>query len=409
MPVYFVFFLDNFGFSLVFTIFGPLLLNPEFGLLSSDVSVGMRNFLIGLLFAIFPFAQLFGAPIIGDLADHYGRRKTFVITIVGSIIGYVLSAIAILIHSYSLLLISRLLTGFVAGNLSLCLASIADLSPSEESRGRHYGFIAMTAGLSWVIAMITGGYLSDEHIYHVFNPALPFLIAGLLSMIALWSIFALFKETHPTQAKKLRFDFLRGCHNVITSFKIKEVRWLYLIYFLWVIGWGATIQWFTPFSMERFRISQIEIAWILVGFGLAWSIGGSLVNWFLLKHLSSRVVAKIALVITTLFVIGSAVCYVYALFTWLYVLSAVFAGVAMSNILNLISLSAPGSMQGKVMGLSQSTMALGWIIGPILGGALADGLSIDTIYYFAALFLLGAFVLMLYDSLYSKSHVHRKH
>ena len=70
----------------------------------------------------------------------------------------------------------------------------------------------------------------------------------------------------------------------------------------------------------------------------------------------------------------------------------------MSNILNLISLSAPTNMQGKVMGLSQSTMALGWIIGPILGGLFAGYVSISWIYYFAAIFLFLSFLFLMLDN-----------
>ncbi|MDN3504400.1 MAG: MFS transporter [Rhabdochlamydiaceae bacterium] len=402
VPIYFVFFLDNFGFSLVFTIFGPLLLYPEFGFFTSHATVGVRNLMIGILFAAFPLAQLFGAPIIGDLADHYGRKKAFTISIAGSIIGYILSAIAILTQSFSLLLISRLLTGIVAGNLTLCLAAIADLSPTESSRGRHYGFIAVVAGVSWIVAMLAGGYLSDKEIYRYFNPALPFLVTAFLSVLALWAVAALFKETRPTRMKKLTFNLSRGFHNVIESFKIKEVRWLYLVYFFWVVGWGATVQWFTPFSIERFHVNQVEILWILVLFGLSWSIGGSLINWFILKYWGSAAISKVTLAINTIFVLGAAFCYYYEFFTWLYVISAAFAGVAMSNLLNLISLSAPANMQGKVMGLSQSTMALGWIIGPILGGLITDYMGIDIIFFFAALFILIAFILMLYDTCYMK-------
>ena len=400
-PVYFVFFLDNFGFSLVFTIFAPLLLDNAYGFLPESDVVGTRNLMLGWLFAVFPLAQLFGAPLIGDLADRFGRKRSFYITLVGSVIGYLCSAVAIFVHSFSFLIISRIITGFFSGNLSLCLASIADMSPTEKVRGRHYGFIATTAGVSWIIAMLVGGYTSDVKIFHLFNPAVPFLITAVLTLFALWAIAAAFHETRPTRQKRVKVDLMRGVKNIAQSFKLKEVRWLYLVYLLWSIGWGSTLQWFTPFVMERFHISIIEASWILVVFGCSWSLGGSLFNWVFLKRLTSAAVAKWSLGLTTLLIFGTAICYFFHPFSWMYIVSAAFAGVAMSNILNIISLSAPANVQGRVMGLSQSTMSLGWIIGPIVTGFLADW-TITSIYYFAAFVLLLSFISLMCEQFHRK-------
>lgn len=397
VPLYFIFFLDNFGFSLVFSLFGPLLLDPTFQFLPVDVSLGTRNFLIALLFAIFPLSQLFGAPLIGDLGDHYGRKKCFYFTLIGSIIGYLLAGISILMHSYVLLLVSRFINGFVAGNLSLCLAAIADLTHSETSRGRHYGFIAMTAGISWILAILAGSYLVNPSVNPLFHPALPYLLTAFFSVLALLSVAALFKETHVTREKKIEFNLLRGLQNIATSFRIKEIRWLYLVYFFWVLGWGTTLQWFTPFSIEEFQKSDIEISWALVLFGLSWSIGGSILNWMVLKRFSSTTAAKWGLILTAIGIIIASLSHVFSLFSTTYIISALFAGVGMSNMLNLISIAAPASMQGKVMGLSQSTMALSWIVGPICAGLITD-VDIKVTYYYAAFFLLLSFVILLFHS-----------
>ncbi|MCK4934792.1 MAG: MFS transporter, partial [Simkaniaceae bacterium] len=179
LPVYFVFFLDNFGFGLVFAIFGPLILNPEFGMLSPGMTAGERNIFLGILFAAFPLTQLFGAPIVGDIADRFGRKKAFYITILGTTLGYILSGAAITFHSYSFLFFSRLVTGFFAGNLSICLASIADLSPDEESRAKNYGMISTLGGVSWILSMLIGGFLSDPKALTFANPSIPFFLTAI--------------------------------------------------------------------------------------------------------------------------------------------------------------------------------------------------------------------------------------
>ncbi|MBX7067547.1 MAG: hypothetical protein K1X28_09995 [Parachlamydiales bacterium] len=58
-------FLDNFGYSIVFILFAPLILNPEYGFFSGAVSVGVKNLWLGVLVGIFPFFLFFGAPFWG--------------------------------------------------------------------------------------------------------------------------------------------------------------------------------------------------------------------------------------------------------------------------------------------------------------------------------------------------------
>lgn len=68
-------FLDFFNLGLIYPIFSSLIFEGNGGLLSPDTSEFFKNAVFGILIAAFPLGQLFGAPIIGELSDHYGRRK----------------------------------------------------------------------------------------------------------------------------------------------------------------------------------------------------------------------------------------------------------------------------------------------------------------------------------------------
>lgn len=386
LPIFIVFFVDNFGFSLVFTLFAPLLLNLSFGLVEPSYTVATRNMLIGVLFSVFPLAQFFGAPFIGDFADHYGRKKAFVFSLFGAVVGYVLSALGVIFHSFTILVISRFISGFCAGNLGICLASIADLSHSERSRGRNYGFLATIAGVSWICSMIVGSYLADPRFGRDFNPAVPFLISAFLCLLALVCVIFYYHETRVLKDRPLEVDFSVGMKNILTAFKITEVRFLYFIYFLWIVGWGAVIQWFTPYAIEKFHIVTEDMAWGLILFGISWSIGGAVLNYILLKKIKSHLAVIFSLIFSTILVGVSSFFNSYEYFAISIVLSAGFGGVAMANILNLISMTAPYHMQGKVMGLSQSVIALSWILGPLIGGAFARE-GIRDIYLFATAFI----------------------
>jgi MFS family permease len=111
--------LDLVGFSIVFPVLAPLLLNTELHFFSPDTLETARTTVLGLLFAVFGIAQFFGASVAGALADHFGRYKTFLWTIAFSVLGYGLMAFSIYHQSLEWLFLGRILTGLCSGNVAL--------------------------------------------------------------------------------------------------------------------------------------------------------------------------------------------------------------------------------------------------------------------------------------------------
>lgn len=367
--VLFVTAMDNFGFGLVFVMFAPLLLLPQYNFLPSSASVGLRNLYLGILFASFPLTEFFGAPLLGDFADRIGRRKALYISILGTVFGFLLSGVACLFWNLPLLIISRLVSGFFAGNMSICMSAIADLSPDEKSRSRNFGIVTVVWGLSWNLAMLLGGYLSDPTKSSFFNPALPFWITALLTLLSLLVIMKFYEETHARREKQA-FNLALGFHNIKHALTIKAVRPFFVVILIWSIGWGIAIQWFGTYSLLEFRVSQEVVSWGLLIQGVFWMIGGSVINPLFLKKFQSLPIATIGFIFLTVFLILSGLGQSYLTFGLLFWTAAIFASFAFSNTMNLASIHAPDDIQGKIMGLSQSMMSLGFVIVPAIGSYL---------------------------------------
>ena len=388
---FFVFFIDNFGFAVVYPLFGPLLLNPEYGFLSADTPTHMRNILLSLLYIAYPFAQFFGAPFFGDIADRWGRKKALYFTIGGVMVGYFFSALTLTFNTYVGLFISRLVTGFFAGNLSISLAIIADVSPTEKLRARNFGINSTVAGLSWILAMLVGGYLSNPK---YFSTALPFWITGVFTGIGLIIVAWIYRE-EGASGSEAKLDILKGIKDLRLAFTLKSVRGMYFIYLCWTIGWLLVIAWFSGVSVEKYHLSQATIAWILIGNGVSWMGANMLSSLYLIKHFSVNTIALIGYLFC-------GICLLIAmwgdveLFAAMFIVATGFSGIAWTSVLSLISLYAPKDIQGVVMGVGQSVMALGFIFGPLSGGWLAN-VSILAPYLFAgALMLLGFFLLIIW-------------
>ncbi len=367
--ILFVTAMDNFGFGLVFVMFAPLMLLPQYTFLPPEASIGVRNFYLGVLFVAFPLTEFFGAPILGDIADRAGRKKSLYLSILGTVFGFLLSGVACLLWSLPLLIISRVISGFFAGNLSICMSAIADLSPTEKLRSRNFGIVTVVWGLSWNFAMLLGGYLSDPTKSRFFNPALPFWVTAALTLLSLVILLKYYTETHPTHQKH-PFNLALGIHNIKEAFLIKEVRPFFLLLLFWSIGWGISGQWFGTYSLLEFRVTQEAVSWGLLIQGCFWMIGGAVLNPLLLKRYNSLKIAKIAFIFASSFLIIAGIGKTYFSFCLSYWLAAIFSSFAFSNSMNLASIHAPAAVQGKIMGLSQSMMSLGFVIVPIIGSYL---------------------------------------
>ncbi|MBF5059613.1 MFS transporter [Candidatus Neptunochlamydia vexilliferae] len=285
--IYFTYFLDYFGYAIVFGVFGPLLLSPEFGMFSPETSVRYRNFALAALFAAYPLMQLISAPAFGDIADHFGRKKTFLILNIGATGGYLLSGFAILWHHFPLLLLSRFITGIFSGNRTICMASLSDLSPDEESRSKAYGIIGTLGGVSWIISMLVGGIFSQS-----VTPSVPFWITTGLSFLNLCVIFFLFEETTAIRAR-FYFDPLKGLRSIAYCFKIRGIGSLYVYYLMIMMGWGINLLWLNPYTLSRYPVSNQALFLVLGSTGIVWSLGSSFFNKLLLKWYKPEKIARI--------------------------------------------------------------------------------------------------------------------
>lgn len=103
--------IDILGFSLVLPLF-PYFTNHY----------GMTPLEIGLLQTSNAAAQFIAVPIIGSLSDKYGRRPLLIVCVAGTLVSFVMLAMA---TSPAMLFASRIVDGLLGGNISLAQAYIA--------------------------------------------------------------------------------------------------------------------------------------------------------------------------------------------------------------------------------------------------------------------------------------------
>src|SRR5829696_7264289 len=120
------------------------------------VTFGASPFVIGLLFAVFSLCQLVAAPLLGDLSDRRGRRPVLIFSLVGTVVSFVMLALA---HTVWMLFFARIVDGLSGGNISTARAYVADITEPKD-RARAYGLIGAAFGLGFIMGPALSGLLS---------------------------------------------------------------------------------------------------------------------------------------------------------------------------------------------------------------------------------------------------------
>ncbi|MGJ3493252.1 Tetracycline resistance protein, class C [Piscirickettsia salmonis] len=356
LPLFLVLFIDGMGLGLLFPILNGVIVDPASDFLFHTVSTGTREIIYGLIVGIFMICWFFGAAILGDLSDTIGRKKALMICLIGSFIGYLLSAISIMMHSLTLLILGRVIAGFTAGSQPVAQAAIVDVS-SEEHKTRNIGFILLSVSLGFVCGPIIGGVLSDSQIYSGFNYDTPLYFASIISLINAVLLGFFFKETF-YKTEKIKIKLHHAVSIFISAFGHKKICKLAIVMLVMIFGWSNYFSFISVYMTKNYHFNTFENSMFLAVMGVGFSIGcGYVVEWCAKRYLLSHTV-RIMLILTgisvllTLLIHNVYTCYLFAL------LIGLTLAVAYSSIIALFSNQVGADEQGWVMGVTGSIMAL---------------------------------------------------
>lgn len=384
--IFLTFFVDNLGWAIVFPIFAPLFMDQQNVLFSADIPVSTRTAFLGIFLAAYPLAQFFGAPILGDIADRYGRKKALAVTVLLTAVGYCASAWGIHYSNLILLFVSRFFTGVFAGNLSICLAAIVDYSKTDRQKAKYFNYFSAIAGFSFIVGSFLGGKFSDQNLSPLFTPAFPMVIAAIISFLNF--LFVLFGFEEKEKKGKVSFDLLEGFHNVQKALKTRKIKNLYLMYFFFAFSWTLVLQ-FTPVLLiQRFSFSSSEIGDVSAYMGICWAVGSIIVH-FLTKKFSNIKILEVCLWVFMAICIAIIMPVDLGVLVAIIGLGVAFAGMAWPLCTDLISSAADKRIQGKILGMSQSMLSLAMFVSPTVAGLL-DRLYWGMPFLIAALFNLFA-------------------
>lgn len=322
-------------------------------------NMGANAVVVGLFISTYPFFSILAGPPLGVLSDKYGRKPVLVISIIGSIIGFVMLGIA---TSLPLLFLSRVIDGVSAGNMSTAKAAIADVTTREE-RVTKLGFTFAAESLGLILGPVLGGLFAG----YGFTVA-AYIAAGISTVCLLLTLF-FFKETKTKPAEAVEektsqvSEWLKVLHNPHTRSYILIV---FLIQLLIMMMWGALAL----SAKARFGFGGTELGYISAFAATT----GILSQTFLLKLLASRVKEKTIILLALLTMTVGQTLLALSLDVVMMLVGvgsmAASFNIGMPTTIGLVSKLSDEREQGNVMGTTNSAIGLGMVVGPVFATSL---------------------------------------
>lgn len=387
--VFFTLFLDLLGFSIIFPIFPKLaqfylttdsdnvFLKSLFNFIDtiniSSANSSVSNIVLfgGIVGALYSLLQFFAAPFWGRVSDRIGRRPVMLISILGLLISYIIWFFS---GSFTLLLISRVLGGIMAGNLSVATAIVADVT-TKEQRGKGMAYVGIAFALGFIFGPAIGGILSmidlTDMMPHLaeygINPfSVPAGFAAILCVLNLFLIFTKYKETFvPTNTtKRVSNPFKLLSYNA--GGDVNKANFVYFIFIIIFSGMEFTL---TFVALERLAYKPIDNAFmfVFIGFLIALIQGGYVRRKIAQVGEVSMALKGMILIIPGL-VLLSYFSNGFLLYLSLFFL-ACGSAMVIPSLTGLVSLLSADDVQGENLGVFRSFGAMGRVIGP-LGAAL---------------------------------------
>jgi DHA1 family tetracycline resistance protein-like MFS transporter len=310
----------------------------------------------GWFIATYALLQFLASPLLGSLADRFGRRPVLLTSLAGAAVDYLFMAFA---PTLPLLWLGRVISGLSGASYTVASAYVADIS-DDGNRSKNFGMIGAGFGLGFILGPAIGGWVAD------YGPQYAFLVAGGFNLLNfLFGLFVLPESLPPERRRPIARGALnpfRALGNVLTQ---PAIRTLVAVSTLLSFGGNTHPSIWTLYTQHRYgwTAKQVGVSLTIVGVLNAVTQGG--LTGILVKRFGEH----------KLIVVGMlAQAFAFALFGFAsepWMLYAVLVGSAVlwsvgPAIQSLISREVAPDKQGELQGALMSLMSLTAIANPVI-------------------------------------------
>ena len=350
------------GFSFAFP-FLPLFLHRELHIPSGS----QLAFWTGISAGVTGFALALTSPIWGRLADRYGRKPMLVRAMIGGGISVGLMGLA---QSALQLTILRGVQGASSGTVAAATALVATETPLSELAWA-LGILSSAISLGSAIGPGAGGLAAN-----LVGLRAIFIGGGALLLLAAIPVLLVVRES-PRRvhvAPPRTMDALR----MARAGTIGALAVLMVAQGLQQTSFSAAQQ---LVVLRLLQLTSLKDAQSLTGItfaaaGIATALA-SVTYFRLLARTSYRTLITVGAFLLGLFLLGAAAAGTAPFLIVAFVLASFVSGALIPAFGAMIGLESPSAVQATVFGVGSSAVALGFGLGPLLGGVVASAAGVQ--------------------------------
>ena len=345
--------------------------------------IELPKIVFGYFFATMSLGMLIFAPIWGSLGDYKGRKWILIICLIFYGVGQLLFGI---LRTPVLIVLARFFSGIFSGGILTSLLSYIprskDLSKYSQSRITATFISLHLVGTS--LGSFIGGALGDicaPNYHYVF-----FIQAFLMLIFGLYVLFLMdFKDEQLAERRSM---------NPLKSLSNIKILPIVLIIFLFIIGLiNITFTDVSKYLDVYFSDSghgSLKLGTVNLVVGLVTLVVNLFLTPLILKKIKSLIVLSIltftgAIMLILTFTLPNLLLNIYS-FYMIYIIAKAIIEPVILKYLN----EHKDIPSGILMGLRQSFISLGGIIGVLIGGFIYSYNSVLLFYLCAAILLISS-------------------
>jgi MFS family permease len=334
----------------------------------------------GLLGSVYAFMQFLFSPVWGARSDRVGRRPVLLSTIAGNALSCLVLCFS---GSFTLFLLSRIISGVMGGNLSVAIAAVSDVT-TRENRAKGMGVVGAAFGLGFLTGPAIGGLTAHVSLLDHFpglarwgvHPfSVPAAIAGTLCLVNLLWIWARFTETLPP-GKRGTGLVVRERNPLRALFTLPDrtLRRANLVGFLVTFCFSFFETTISFFTADQLNYTPRQLTMVFVHLGVV-----SILTQGLLVRRAVPVIgekrtalAGVGLLAVSFVALGLSIGVARSAPLMFLTLTfcAIGSGFANVGLSSLVSLYATPEEQGRVTGIYRSLGFLARAASPVVAGGL---------------------------------------
>ncbi len=342
---------------------------------------------IGIVFATFALVEtLFKTPA-GAMSDHYGRLRIILLGLVAGMISPLLMTVA---GYWQLFVLLRAIDGLAVSAVWPAMIALI----SEKVRPKEKATALAAFNLAWISGVGLGpaigleiGHRFQSNIYAFYTAGILLFCAAVVAAVVWWGERRRQQQAAPASRDKMADSgppARRTWRETLRRLRARRPVLLHMLWILVLMQFGLTML--APvivlyaqsvLGMTQHQMSQVFLAPALVIAALALPLG----RWA--DHLGRDRAIHLALPI--LAVALTSIPLLREM--WMLMVVAAVIGLcfdlATPSWLALTSQLAPDHRQGLVLGAMNTAQGVGFIVGPVVGAALYEQVSVSAPFWVA--------------------------